>query len=377
MPTINVQEVKEKILAFLNEKGPSLPIPVSKVTNLSAMYASAILSELLNEKRVKISHMRIGNSPLYYTPETEPRLEEFAITNLRGVEKEAFDKLKENKILIDTEESPVTRVALQHIKDFAIPLNFENIKIWKYFILSDFDARDLFNKLKIRADNVVQEIDRKVIERPHAPQIKNMQDVSQSLWTDIEKAKSKEDIRDKIDIIAKEIEEKQILLEEERQELLQKELIIRKWRTEETPGTTPATQEVVEIKKEQEKEIITPRTETIPANIPQSHKKVRKIKPDSKFLSEIKHSLETKSIELIEIKEEKKKEIIAIVKIEQKEFLLVAFDQKKITEKELLKAYKKSLAFKLPYYILNKGDSPKKLKELSEAYKNLSSIEKI
>jgi hypothetical protein len=56
---------------------------------------------------------------------------------------------------------------------------------------------------------------------------------------------------------------------------------------------------------------------------------------------------------------------------------LVALDQKKIAEKDILRAYKKSQAYKMPYLVIGKSDSSKKVKELIEAYKNLFRIDKL
>ena len=91
---INVEEVKSKIIHLLNEKGPSLPIHVSKAVNMSSMFSSAILSELVNEKRVKLSNLKVGSSPLYLIPGHEEKLEKFT-EDLTGFEKQAYLRLKE------------------------------------------------------------------------------------------------------------------------------------------------------------------------------------------------------------------------------------------------------------------------------------------
>jgi hypothetical protein len=71
-----------------------------------------------------------------------------------------------------------------------------------------------------------------------------------------------------------------------------------------------------------------------------------------------------------------KKEAILKIKKEGKEMLLFAFDRKKVEESELIKAHKKASLLNLGYQILFKGETPKKLKETIEAYKNLGSIER-
>lgn len=142
---IDVQQKKSKILSFLNENGPSLPVRIAKAIDMSPIFASAILSELLGEKNIKTSSLRVGASPLYLIPGQEVRLEEH-IENLKSAEKEAYIKLREKKILIDENESPATRVALRSIRDFAVQLNENDRIIWKYAFISDEEAENLLNR---------------------------------------------------------------------------------------------------------------------------------------------------------------------------------------------------------------------------------------
>ena len=91
---IDVGQKKEKIISFIKDNGPSLPVRIAKTIEMEPVFASAILSELLNEKRIKMSNLRVGSSSLYLLQGQEKMLEDFA-DNLKSVEKEAFLKLKE------------------------------------------------------------------------------------------------------------------------------------------------------------------------------------------------------------------------------------------------------------------------------------------
>ena len=122
---INVEEFKQKILEVLKNKGPSLPILVSKEINLSSLFTSAILSEMISSKMIKVSSMKIGSSPLYLIQGQEIQLENF-INHLNFREKEAFGILKKEQVLDDEKLDPVMRVAIRAIKDFAIPLKVNN-----------------------------------------------------------------------------------------------------------------------------------------------------------------------------------------------------------------------------------------------------------
>jgi hypothetical protein len=131
MPQQDTSGIKDKILSTLRLKGPSLPVPISKEIEMSPLFASAFLSELLSEKKLKISHMKIGSSPAYFIPGQEPQLEKYS-QHLKSREKDAFELLKQEKILQDTKQLPAIRVALRSIRDFAIPFKKEGEIFWRY-----------------------------------------------------------------------------------------------------------------------------------------------------------------------------------------------------------------------------------------------------
>jgi hypothetical protein len=142
---IDVQKVKSKILNILEQKGPSLPIHLSRGVELSPVFTSAILSELVNERRIKLSNLRVGSSPLYLLPGHEEKLEAFS-SDLTGMEKTAFLKLKQAKIIEDEKEEPAIRVALRSIKDFSIPIKINEKLLWKYAFLSNEELNKIVNQ---------------------------------------------------------------------------------------------------------------------------------------------------------------------------------------------------------------------------------------
>lgn len=131
MPIQDTRQIKEKIINLLKRRGPSLPVHIAKEIDMSILFSSAFLSELLSEKRIKISNMRVGSSPLYYLSGQESQLEKFS-QYLKNKEKEAFILLLERKILKDSEQEPAIRVALRQIKDFAIPFEKGDKIYWKF-----------------------------------------------------------------------------------------------------------------------------------------------------------------------------------------------------------------------------------------------------
>ncbi len=151
-------QIKEKIISLLRMNGPSLPVHIAKGTGLSILFASAFLSELFYEKKIRISDMKVGNSPLYLLPGQEPQLERF-FQYLKSKEKEAFLLLKEKKFLKDSEQQPAIRVALREIKDFAIPFQREEEIYWKYFTIpeEEFSKKEKPVVLEIKEEEIQEE----------------------------------------------------------------------------------------------------------------------------------------------------------------------------------------------------------------------------
>ena len=278
---IDVEETKKKILSILNEKGPSLPVKIAREIKLSPMFTSAILSELTNTQQVKLSSLKVGSSPLYLLPGHEEKLENFS-ENLAGVEKTAFSKLKEKKVLQDTKQEPAIRVALRSIKDFAKAFRFKDEIYWKYSFASQ-------------------------------------EEINQTL-----------------------------------------------------SGEKPTKTEKEPEKKEQK---TFQKIEPIFEKPKKTTKKPQK-KSNQNFLEEIKPLLEEKNIQILELEEVSKKAIIAKAKA-QEEIMLFAFNKKRITDKELMRCFKKSQEKNLKYLILTRGEPTKKMQDTFNAYKNLLKIDQI
>lgn len=153
IPNQDTSEIKEKILSIFKTRGPSLPVHIARETRLSTLFSSAFLSELISEQKIKISNMKVGNSPLYFIPGQESMLENFS-QHLRSKEKEAFILLKEKKFLKDKEQNPAIRVALRQIRDFAIPFKRNDEIFWRYFIVPESEFK--IEKPKIKPTKPLQ-----------------------------------------------------------------------------------------------------------------------------------------------------------------------------------------------------------------------------
>lgn len=148
--TQKLLENKEKLVSLIKIKGPSLPINLARLINEQPLFTSAFLAELLSDKRLKISNMKVGSSPLYYLEGQEAMLENF-VEYLSPREKEAFHILKQERVVRDQDLSPVTRVAIRAIPDFAVSVQVriaEDITLfWKYFNVSDTEMHESIRKI--------------------------------------------------------------------------------------------------------------------------------------------------------------------------------------------------------------------------------------
>ncbi|MEA3378965.1 MAG: hypothetical protein U9Q69_05015 [Nanoarchaeota archaeon] len=141
-----MQEIKQKIIKFIQENGPILPVQISRQFNGNTIFAGAFLSELVYNKKIKITRARIGNSPMYYISGQEEKLEALR-EHLPQRPKMAYDSLKQKKIMRDGVCEPWERVALREIEDFAVPLNVNlggNSEIfWKWHLVPNEDAKKI------------------------------------------------------------------------------------------------------------------------------------------------------------------------------------------------------------------------------------------
>jgi len=147
---VNVAEEKVKIVSLIKQKGPIVSQSIAKTLNIQSFLTSALLSELVKDKVVKSSHLRVGGSPLYYFSGQEAGLDNY--TNFLAMkEKEAFGELKKEEIIQDSKAEPAIRVAFRNIKDFAIPLRVtkgnEELLFWKFHLLSAEEASKKINDL--------------------------------------------------------------------------------------------------------------------------------------------------------------------------------------------------------------------------------------
>ncbi len=152
-------DTQEQIISFMAQEGPVLPGKIAKLINTNLLLASAHLSDLASQGKVKISYLKVGGSPLYYLQGQEEQLEKYAPNNLNPKDVAVMEELKREAVLREVELELLPRVALRSLKDFAVPLNVRTPQgqelFWKWHALPMEEANVLIGK---HLEKVAEEI---------------------------------------------------------------------------------------------------------------------------------------------------------------------------------------------------------------------------
>lgn len=320
MPTQNTDETKKRILNLIQQKGPSLPVQISREIKMSTLFISAFLSELKDEKRIKISNLKVGGSPLYYLEGQETQLENFK-QYLHQKEVEAFELLKKNKILKDSEQEPAIRVALRSIKDFSFSFKKDEDLFWRFLTVSEDEIKNIFEPSR-------EEIKMEIKE---------------------EKAPA---IEIKIEPIAQNTEKASV----------------------ESGLSEPNIQRPKKIKQEHAVQHFENPLATV------SEKKPEK-KPKSVFVLNIIEFLEKNKFKILEEKEYKAKEYNCIVQFQTSlgpiDFLTQAKDKKSVSDQDLDQLLRQAQSIPLPALFLYGENLTKKALQYAEKYHSIIKVKKI
>jgi len=340
---VNIQRLikdKDIILSTIQSRGPCLPVQIARSINTSLLFASAFLSELYSEKRIRMSNMRVGSSPLYYIQGQEAQLENF-IEYLNPKEKEAFYLLKKSQILEDEKQEPAIRVALREIRDFAVPikksLEGQPKIFWKYYLLPDEEAFNLIH------DFLNPQAQKKKLEKPAILSAQRLIQETPEITPKISQ------IQQSLDSIESEIKAK--------------------------AETKPLVLQIGPSPKLSDNQLIKEKSK-------RGGKRLSKPEPkEFKFAKSIKDYLASKDIELLQVIEEAKKDFTAKIRIDtmfgKQEFYLLAKDKKKILESDIIHALHKAQLEKMPALIMAPGEIDKKSLDMHKDFKNLVKFEKV
>ena len=140
-----------EVIEFLKINGPSTPAKVAKQLGTSLLLSSAILGEIASKGVILMSNLKIGGgSPLYYLRDQEEMLQNFSDA-LNSKDKQAYQILLEQRVLRDKALTPILRISLRQIKDFAIPLKItsggESEIFWKWYLLDNREAEEKIKQI--------------------------------------------------------------------------------------------------------------------------------------------------------------------------------------------------------------------------------------
>ncbi len=321
----NLEVQKEVILRFIQSHGPSLPVHISTQIRMNSFISSAFLADLLSDKELKISNLRVGNSPLYFLPGQEFQLERFS-NYLPGKEREAFHLLKEKGVLREDYMLPAIRVALRSIKDFSFRLEYNGRVYWRYLTVSEEDALKL-----------IQEGRAEYAQIP-------INTVSQITPTHVE--------------IRQEPVSEEVKVEEIKKEVVRQFQEAVRQPSDEIPESN------INLAYEPEVSINVSHSFNLGSD-PEKPKKIKKtgVKEKPEFIIKIENYLSGKNITFDNPLISKKKDFKAILSIQQNKYLCVAKDKKSVTFNDLISVLEQGQKMKLPVMFICTGEPNKKAQE--------------
>ena len=323
---------REAVLNFVKLNGPILPVQLAKHLNTNILFASAMLSELVETKKMKMTSASIGGSPLYYLQGQEAKTDLRLSTSLGGREKQSYELIRDNKVLREKDLEPWQRIAIKNLKDFASPISVviqgNNDVFWKYNLVNEEEAKIIIAE---------------AINNIYPEQIKQENEITNQSPQTVQEIIAKEE--------PKIIEQAVLSIKEENSILQKTEALIK---------------EVVKgLKEELFKDI--KHKEPKQEKLRETNEEIKKL--DGKFYEKVANMLKENGAEII--KEEmikKDKEIDFLVNINTKlgklRYYVKAKNKPAINEADISLAYSEGQLRKLPTLLIVNGKINKKATDL-------------
>ena len=182
---------RDEVLAVIKRYGPLIPLDVKrKLGKGETTMIGAVLSELAHHKRVAISKVKRGGSPFYYDP-SQPATLERAAQYLGEKDKATFDFLREARVVDPQTLEPITRVGLDQIQDYSKAFEYEGKKYYRYYLISEEEAKQLLQKPKEEAKPTQK-------EQEGAPQKDTQEPIPSSQQEKNQKEASSEKTREEV-----------------------------------------------------------------------------------------------------------------------------------------------------------------------------------
>ncbi len=402
----------DQVLSIIAREGPVLPMKISKGIGTNLLFAAAVLSELVSHKKLRVSNIKIGSSPLYYKPGQESRLQNFA-KHLNGKDKKAFDILKEQKVMRDSMQEPLMRACLRQIKDFAVPLevtfNDQKEIFWKWYLLPNEEAelsiKNLLNlpspeeleakriaekeRLEKEAEKQVKREEEKS-KKEAAEKLRKVEEEKRKVEEEHKKAEAE---KTKLEHQQRKVEEDKKRAAEEQQKIVEGQILEReKFKIEEGKRVLEARKQLNEerrkfeeekkkLQKEQllqkqkfEEELKNLQSQTVEREKAEEKKRQEEKDPFFKTMASFfsKHKIKVLESRIIK----KKSEIEFMIEIESVlgnlDYYCVARNKKRVADSDINSVFVQSQLKKMPTMLLVTGDLTKKAKEmLGKEFKGL------
>lgn len=177
---------KEDVLQAAKIKGYVIPSDLSKQFTVDTFIMGAVLSDLVSEKKLFVSTVKIGGSPVYYAPEAREKLQEL-FKYLNEKDKQTYQLLQEKIVLADTAQTPLVRVSLRNIKDFSKPIEVtaqgSTQLFWKWYLATDDEVNKKIHSFLSPQEAVHEKIELKKEIKKEI--IQEKQEIKQEIKSDI------------------------------------------------------------------------------------------------------------------------------------------------------------------------------------------------
>lgn len=155
-----VMITQERVLQIVRDRGPMIPVEIKKILGEGDTFViGAFLSELASKQKIIVSKLKMGGTPFYYFPGQEYKLQNVT-KYMNDKDRQAYDLLRKEIVLRDKELTPLMRVSLRTIQDFAKPLEADihgqKEIFWKWYLSSSQDAENVVREIIEKEKPVVQ-----------------------------------------------------------------------------------------------------------------------------------------------------------------------------------------------------------------------------
>ncbi len=142
-----MESYEKEIIEFLKTNGPSHPSQLNSVIKKDTFFSKVILDELKNSGKILTTKGKLGGSPLYYLPMHEEKAKKMIFEGLDFVSKKFVKKIKEKRVIKESELSVQEKYILPKCLDFIIPIKRNNETYFKYYL-------DLSNEIISNTSNM-------------------------------------------------------------------------------------------------------------------------------------------------------------------------------------------------------------------------------